>query len=146
MVCEYSINQSNLFQIKSHLNQCSEMFIPKLSTYVDIDNYSEKLLQKATRVEAFEGTTLAGLIAFYISEVENICFITNVSVLPEFTGKGIAKKLFYQTKNSISMLNVSAIILHVNINNLPAINFYEKLGFEHNLIIDNKIKMILNLK
>lgn len=146
MFCEYSINQSNLFQVKSHLDQCSELFTPILSSYVDIYSYSEKLIQKATRIEAFDGNILIGLIAIYVNEEENVCFITNVSVIPSFSGKGIATTLFYRTQDLIKNLRVNTIILHVNINNYPAINFYEKLGFEHDLIIDNKIKMILYLK
>jgi ribosomal protein S18 acetylase RimI-like enzyme len=146
MIFEYSINQSNLFQVKSHLDQCSELFVPTLSSYVDIYSYSEKLIQKATRIEAFDEIKLIGLIAVYINEDENLCFVSNVSVIPGFSGKGIATTLFYRTQNLIKNLRVDTMILHVDKNNYPAINFYEKLGFQHDLIFDNKIKMILYLK
>jgi ribosomal protein S18 acetylase RimI-like enzyme len=146
MICEYSINQSNLFQVISHLDQCSELFVPTLSSYIDICSYSEKLIRKATRIEAFDEIKLIGLIAVYINEDENLCFVSNVSVIPGFSGKGIATTLFYRTQNLIKNLRVNTMILHVDKNNYPAINFYEKLGFQHDLIFDNKIKMILYLK
>ena len=89
---------------------------------------------------------LIGLIAVYINEDENLCFVSNVSVIHGFSGKGIATTLFYRTQNLIKNLRVDTMILHVDKNNYPAINFYEKLGFQHDLIFDNKIKMILYLK
>ena len=40
---EYKQNTSSIEDIFIHLSECSDSFIPKLNTYVDIKEYSNKL-------------------------------------------------------------------------------------------------------
>lgn len=54
-------------------------------------------------------------------------YVTNVAVLPEFRGKGIALALINeQLKNKMNF-----ITLEVRESNAPAINLYQKAGFEN---------------
>ncbi len=54
-------------------------------------------------------------------------YVTNVAVLPEFRGQGIAQKLISaQFKNEMSF-----ITLEVRESNAPAIALYKKMGFEY---------------
>ena len=43
----YTFNKSNLVEINQHLFDCSDSFVPKLSSYVNIDEYSNKIYQKS---------------------------------------------------------------------------------------------------
>lgn len=54
-------------------------------------------------------------------------YVTNVAVLPEYRGQGIAQALIKeQMKNDMSF-----ITLEVRESNAPAISLYEKAGFEN---------------
>jgi ribosomal protein S18 acetylase RimI-like enzyme len=145
MTINYSINKSSFIQVKFHLNECSKNFIPELSSYVNIDSYSAKLFQKAMRVEAFIESELIGLIAIYVNEQKEESFISNVSVLPIFEGKGVAKKLFEKTLKLLKNLKLNKIQLEVDLMNVKAITFYQKLGFETIDKYENKLIMNLNL-
>lgn len=54
-------------------------------------------------------------------------YVTNVAVLPDYRGQGIAKALIAkQLENKMDF-----ITLEVRESNAPAINLYEKMGFEN---------------
>lgn len=123
----YTIDKSCYEQIFEHLNECSEDFVPPLSTYVDISEYSKKLYTQSKRFEAFYQNKLVGLISIYINE--NDSFITNVSVNKNFTGKDISQNLLDNCKNFIKNLNHHSIFLEVKLENFRAIKFYKKHSF-----------------
>jgi len=144
----YHINTSTYDEINSHLLECCDHFIPPLNTYVDIETYSQKILDKSCRFEFFEDGILRGLVAMYVNETGG--FITNYSVSPESIGRGISSKLLdlvvkYSKENSLKELDLS-----VNESNLRAIKFYEKSGFfpirkeKENIIMQKEIKRDYN--
>lgn len=117
--------------IKDHLMACSKYFIPSLETTVSIDIYSDKIYHHATKFEAWEKDKLVGLVACYFNNLQDRTgFITNVSVLKTYTGRGLAKQLIIMCLNYGLKNQFNAISLEVNKLNLPAINLYMSLGFE----------------
>lgn len=126
----YKINQSDYEAIKKHLNVCDVYFVPKLSDKVKIDEYAIKIKNNATRVEAWNEDTLVGLVAFYYNIEKPYAFITNVSILNEFKGMGIAKKLMQEVINQSQHLKIKEIELEVNKFNSNAINLYKFFNFE----------------
>lgn len=127
---QYSINKSNLLQVIEHLNACDGGFVPALSTQVKLDQYSQKLVENATMFEAFSNNKLVGLIACYLNDYKNkIGFITNVSVMSSFNGKGIAKQLLGMLMQYAAENNFNTISLEVNKLNFPALSLYKKAGF-----------------
>lgn len=143
MMINYSINKSTFQQVQAHLKQCSKYFVPELSSYVNIDDYSLKLFQKAIRVEAFIENDLIGLIAIYVNQEKKESFVTNVSVLPQEAGKGVAKKLFKKTITRVKKMKVNIILLEVDSTNLNAVSLYQKVGFD--TLRDNEEKIIMKL-
>jgi len=125
---KYSINNSNSEDLKLHLDNCSDLFIPNLSSYVDITTYSEKIYDTAIRFEAFENE-LIGLIAVYLNDKDRVAFITNVSVYPAYIGNGISLKLLNKCKEYLTNKGYITLRLEVNKNNNRAINFYTKNNF-----------------
>ena len=85
------IHKSTYEQIYNHLKKCNESFKPKLSSYVNLKEYSEKIYKKAILFEYFENEKLVGLIAGY--PLTESFYITNVSTDPDFSGRGIGKTL-----------------------------------------------------
>ena len=88
------------------------------------------MVENATRFEAFSNNILVGLIACYLNDYKNqIGFITNVSVMSSFNGRGIAKQLLAMLMQYAAENHFNTISLEVNKLNLPALSLYKKAGF-----------------
>jgi len=116
-----------------------------LDKTVDITTYSKKIAENCITFEAWINNDLAGLIAAYFNDPENTAgFITNVSILKAYAGRGVASELLkncigYGTENKFKEIS-----LEVHDNNERAIRLYKKSGFylsatNNNLLILKKI-------
>jgi ribosomal protein S18 acetylase RimI-like enzyme len=142
----YQIKKAKEEQIYSHLKECNTNFFPPLSDRVNLEEYSKKIADKAITFEAWSENTLVGLIAAYMNEETKISFITNVSVLKNYMGLGIAAEL---TKNCIEHIrqhNFKEIKLEVHKNNLSAISLYKKFNFTTYDSVDNQDMMKLEIE
>jgi ribosomal protein S18 acetylase RimI-like enzyme len=109
---------------------CQNQFIPPLSNTVNISEYSKKIKKLATTIEAWDKEILVGLIAVYCNDYSRKnAFITNVSVLPEYKGMGIATNLINSTIVFVKALKFENILLEVNKKNTNAIKLYKKCNF-----------------
>ncbi len=126
---EFQINTSTKDQIDAHLKACDTLFVPNLSSYVDIECYAEKLFEKAVKIEYFEENELLALLAFYVNLENNLCFITNVSVDESLKGKKIGDSLLLQLNKFCVENNITKIQLEVRKENNKAIYFYKKHSF-----------------
>jgi ribosomal protein S18 acetylase RimI-like enzyme len=116
--------------IQAHLEGCDGNFSPRLSLKVDIQEYSKKISAKAQTFEAWSGDTLVGLVAAYLNDRgARSGFITNVSVVKAFMGRGIASALLDRCLDRSRQEGMEAIGLQVSMESREAIRFYEKLGF-----------------
>ncbi|GHU31282.1 hypothetical protein AGMMS50256_19520 [Betaproteobacteria bacterium] len=138
----FSKNKASETQIANHLTLCDNEFVPPLSVRVRIDNYARKLHQRATKFEAWQGETLIGLIAAYCNDREKgIAFISSVSVLKNWTKKGIATRLLQECIAYARSLKMRQISLEVARDNAMVFNFYTKNGF----VIDHEKAEWLNM-
>jgi ribosomal protein S18 acetylase RimI-like enzyme len=126
---DFHLNTSSIEQISTHLKACDALFVPKLSSYVTIESYAEKLFDKAERIECFEGNELLALLAFYVNLAANFCFITNVSVVEKWRGKKIGDYLLFELDKYCLENNIRQIQLEVRKENSKAISFYKKHNF-----------------
>lgn len=127
---EFLLNKASAVQITDHLLCCDTDFVPPLSGRVEIRDYAKKIASKATRFEAWSGGIPVGLVAAYCNDQENrIAYITSVSVLKEWTRKGIAAGLVGQCVEHAKVSGMRQISLAVAADNTPAIKLYEKSGF-----------------
>jgi len=145
---EYLSNKASEEEITLHLLHCDADFVPRLSDRVEVKDYAKKIACKATRCEAWSGGKLVGLVATYCNDQEKrIAYITSVSVLKEWTGKGIASKLISQCIEHVIASGMRQMVLEVGGENVSAIRLYEKRGF---LAAGNVngvfVDMTLNLK
>lgn len=142
----YLVNTANDIQIYEHLLSCSNLFIPPLFKDVNIKEYSIKIKNNAITIEAWEKGNLIGLIAVYLNDLKTKKgFITNVSILKSFQGKGISSKLLKDTIDLAKKKNFKSIKLSVQEKNIKAIRIYEKHGFAQFKLIDNEIIMKIDL-
>jgi len=127
---EYLSNKASEAEIIEHLSLCEFDFVPPLRGRVEITDYAKKIASKATRFEAWSGGTLLGMVAAYCNDQEKrIVYITSVSVLKEWIGKGIAARLMTQCIKYAKASGMGQINLEVACDNAPAIKLYEKIGF-----------------
>ena len=143
----YKINQSQKNDIHAHLIDCVNLFIPPLNLKTDIENYAEKIYEKADKFEAWNDDRLIGLIAIYCNNFEDReAYITNVSVVEAFSDMGIASKLLSTCIKHVEGINFKRIALKVNKNNKKARSLYKKFGFvevgseDENIIMRCKVK------
>jgi 2-polyprenyl-3-methyl-5-hydroxy-6-metoxy-1,4-benzoquinol methylase len=130
-----------LKHIQQHLIKCSSTFIPSLDSYVNIDDYSKKILEYATLFTKFDGDTLVGLVAVYDNSTEKFGWITNVSVDPDYSRKGIASELLNKCNKYFENKKYFNIFLEVYSDNKQAIKLYDKHGFTIHKINDKKMTL-----
>lgn len=148
MNINYKTESASKENICQHLFACSNNFVPPLESTVNIKDYSAKIKDKGVTVEAWSGTRLIGLIAVYLNDFENRTgYITNVSVISEFSGQGIASRLLSNCVELVKERNFNSIQLEVNRKNKSAVALYEKFHFRKSSESskENFIKMKLDL-
>ena len=140
-----------LNHIIKHLYKCSSSFIPHLDSYVNSDEYSEKIFEKSTLFCKFDDDKLIGLLAVYDNPTEKFGWITNVSVDPDYFGKGIATELLKECHKHFEIKKYFSIFLEVFLDNKKALNHINYKGEgscvngEHlvcsgNLLVLNKLE------
>ena len=125
---------------------CEQDFLPPLSTRVNVSEYAERLHNSAARYEAWTRGDLVGLVATYQNDPNKECaFISSVSVVKLWQGKGISSRLLEQCIQEVTRLQFAQLALEVNKRQLLAISMYEKRGFKELEATSETIKMQLAL-
>lgn len=127
---DFEVNTASEAQIAVHLSHCDDHFVPRLGDRVEINGYARKIAGNAMRFEAWSGNELVGLVAAYCNDQDQrIAYVTSVSVLREWTGKGVAARLMERCVDYARTTGKRQIRLEVASANAPAFGLYEKFGF-----------------
>lgn len=130
MTLNFTVDRSDRPAILWHLHCCDASFHPPLSTRVVLDDYASKLAKSSTRFEAWADGRLVGLVAVYCNAPDSgTACVSNVSVLPESTGRGIGHRLLVNAIDHAHALGFTQMSLEVDANASSALRLYEKLGF-----------------
>ena len=126
----WSVSEASAEAIERHLAACDKAFVPALSTRVRLGAYARKLHSLTARVEVWLGNELIGLVAVYCNDVASgVAFISNVSVLPERQGQGLAAEMLRQCIEHCKAVGMRKLELHVDASNTAAVRLYERAGF-----------------
>lgn len=126
---EFCLNKASEAEIADHLLRCDACFVPPLSGRVDIVGYAHKIASKATRFEAWD-SALVGLVAVYCNNGERrTAYITSISVLQGWQGRGIASRLLEQCIVQAREQGFVCVELEVDGENVSATKLYGKKGF-----------------
>src|SRR3954451_25335364 len=90
---QYRRDTATTDDVHAHLMRCDADFTPPLSARRDLGDYAAKLAERAARFEAWDGARLVGLVAAYVTPGIPEAFISNVSVVSELSGHGVAAAL-----------------------------------------------------
>ena len=141
-----SLNQATEAAIAEHLNRCDADFVSKLGERVNIGSYAHKIAVNATRFEAWVDGELIGLVAAYCNDRAcRIGYITSVSVLRAWQGRGVAMHLLEQCIERLKELGFERIELAVDSGNAGATKLYEKKSFIVNKVVGQTTSMHLNI-
>lgn len=144
---DYLINTASAPKVAEHLLFCNAFFIPPLTQRVHLPDYAQKIVSQTIRFEAWSKNLLIGLVAAYCNDQNRgMAYVTSVSVIREWTGKGIAEHLMQQCISHAITSDMLQIKLEVAQNNRRAIKLYEKCGFIVAHGDRQLISMVMNLK
>lgn len=144
---EFKENLSTGDDIFNHLSACDKKFYQALSSRVDIHEYSQKLAEKAFRHEVWQAKALIGLVAVYYNHDQNgFDFITDVSVVMEVVGQGIASRLLEKSISKSKAGGSAELRLEVDADNAPALKLYNKMGFSVNSEASDGLMLSLSLR
>ena len=144
---DFCLNHASEAEIAEHLLCCNSDFVPPLSGRVEISGYAHKIVAKATRFEAWAKGALVGLVASYCNDsARRAAYITSVSVLHGWQGRGIASRLIEQCIGHVKELGFEHIELEVDSENVGAVKLYEKMGFMINGVNGRTTNMHLNAR
>ena len=116
-------------QIADHLLRCDASFVPPLSGRADVYAYARKIASNATRFEAWD-RALVGLLAAYCNDEKRVAaYITSVSVVDGWRGRGIASRLLEQCIEHARVREFQRVELEVDGENVSAIRLYTQNGF-----------------
>lgn len=112
---------TNAYDILSVENSLEHRILNEQSVLKDFENNATQY------IVCYVQNDIAGYLA-YSNCIDHID-IVSIAVKPEFRKKGVAQELF----NYLIQLNTEglSLFLEVRASNLPAINLYKKLNFEH---------------
>jgi ribosomal protein S18 acetylase RimI-like enzyme len=131
----FRTNHADAVDIARHLLACDDSFVPRLTERADIAAYAAKIAANAERFEAWSGATLVGLVAAYCGDQDvgagegPVAFVTNVSVLPAWRGKGLASALMRRSIDHAVGRGCARMELVVDERNAAAVALYARLGF-----------------
>jgi len=126
----YRVETASFEEIYDHLELCDSSFMPALSSRVNLADYSKKIFEKGISIEAWHGEILVGMINMYLNDVKNgLGFITNVSVLKEYRGHGIASTLLKICLMQAGNRGFNRVRLEVSSENSAAKRMYLRAGF-----------------
>lgn len=112
----------------------------------DLMPIAEKLNDKATTMELIIKNESIGFASFYHNDCENkIAFISRIAILKKFRGNGYGKVLLDSVVSLSRKSGMRTIKLEVDKDNVFAIDFYKKLGFEIEHENEVSILMMRNL-
>lgn len=133
--------QLTTVEVQRLLRDFDTMFLPALSNYVDIDNYSMKLAKHAHFILCKNGEEVVGYIAFYENKETKVDYIPSICVRDTYRMKGVAS-LMMDFLISQAPTVIEFVALEVRLNNEAAARFYKKQGFVTKEERGEKILMI----
>ncbi|MEO5942089.1 MAG: GNAT family N-acetyltransferase [Ferruginibacter sp.] len=143
---KYNIGTATEMDVASHLTSCNSLFVPPLSQKLTIKDYAKKIVENSVTFEAWSREELVGLVAAYFNnKEEREGYITNVSVVKDFGGQGIANTLLNNCIDYAIQNKFVSIALEVTKESNGAIALYLKNNFQQTGTQGETIKMKNNL-
>ncbi len=126
----FSIKSLSKKEIFGFLKKNENDHYQKLSDLVDLEDYAQKLSEKALHFTLYDQDTLIGFSGCYFNdETSKVGYISGISILDAYRGIGLGGQLLkhivvYGKENGFRVVNITP-----DCNNNGLISFLEKYGF-----------------
>lgn len=112
------------------LHALDKDYVPALSTFVDVDEYAEKLLENAVVLIATLQLSDVGITAIYVNDKENRnAYLSTIGAKRRVRHHGVGRALMQAACDVAVSNGMQCVKLEVSKQNDAAIGFYEKMGF-----------------
>lgn len=121
----------NYSDVKFLLDKFGNLFVPVLSSEVDIDEYSKKLSEKAkfTIARNPETNEIVGFISFYENLENHSYFFSLMAILPDYQHSGLGHIMMNRMKAELDGKRIKKIVFEVHKNNTKALSFHLRNGY-----------------
>lgn len=124
-----NIPQITFTNLLTFLQEINSEYVPNLDKKIDLSDYADKILTKASFLIECDKNGIVGLVVFYCNNINNLkAYIPLVGVLPRAQHQGIATRMMEIVCQYIKEQKFKVIGIHSN--NPVAIKTYQKLGFK----------------
>lgn len=132
-------------EVRRILTKLNLIFNGKL-IQVDLDEYVNKIINKATIISYNEKGRMCGFIAFYNNDFKSgNAYLTMLAIDPAYKGKGIGKLLLTCSIARLKQEGFKNYTLEVLKSNDKATYLYKRNGFTIIEESENHLKMILDI-
>lgn len=113
------------------LVQLEQPYIKHYDDYLDEETFQDYMnfLQQGLSLGAYDGDQLVGVGIAEAQTWNNILWMREFHVAETHRGKGIGRRLMDGLAVNGQAANLRAILCETQTTNVPAINFYRKMGF-----------------
>ena len=131
------LSQSKVYDL---LIKANDLFVPALSSEVDLVQYSKKISDNAEQYYYYQDNEIKAFL-FYYKNGKGVY----ISLICSFI-KGIGSKLMRELFVRLQSLNIEVVRLEVDKSNAKALSFYNKHKFKLKKESGNKLILEKNLK
>ena len=110
------------------LDKMDQYMMPPLSQRVRLEEYAQKLIEKAEIFYIVNEGKDCGHCAIYMNDISK-AFITSFGILPEFQRMGLGNELIQRVISYVKLRSMKQIGLEVHRDNIAAYRLYFKSGF-----------------
>lgn len=120
----------SLKQIEDFLIAADRLFPVALSEKTRLSDYAEKLYTQADiSAEIINGKIISMVAGYTANTVNNLAFVSMAATLPEYQGKGYARKVLADFIEKCEEKNTDGVHLYAAEYNISAMRLYTTLGF-----------------
>ena len=125
----YQPNIVDYHELLSYLEETDDLIVPRLSSRVNLEEYSKKVCKNATMFVAKKGEEWIGLEAVYFNEYPNFSYNTLLSVKEEYQNStNVGMELMLMQKRYLKGHRTKGLRFSIRKSNKALLNYHLKTG------------------
>lgn len=125
----YHPKEISFYKLYDFIKESDKLFIPTLSTLVDLKEYTEKIFNNATCFAYLEEGEIIALSIAYVNKAPQETYGTYLAVKPEFEADGLGLDLVRKAIGYAKEFGSSGFSLQIRSSNKMLLKFYLHQGF-----------------
>ena len=127
---QFVIKELSVLEISDFFKVHDNDYFEKLSDRVNINDYSEKLLESSIQFTLWDNVDLIGLSPCYFNNVkERVGYISSLTIKEGFRGRKLGSKLIGRISEYAKEHGFNAVMVKIHYLNEKSHQFYKKNGF-----------------